>query len=139
MRTLFISLLIILSTFSSQAQTNSDSTKSNEIYLWAETLPEFPGGEQEFQKFLYSNLKYPSDAKAQGIEGIVYVQYVVNIDGTLSDIKIVPGKGLSPSCDQIVIDILKKSPKWSPGLNVDGKPIAIKKIVRVKFSIDPKN
>jgi len=138
MRTLFISLFITLFTFTSQAQTNSDSTKSNEpIYMWAGTMPEFPGGEQEYQKFIASNLKYPTDARKQGIEGIVYVQYIVNVDGTLSDIKIVPGKGLIPSCDQAVIDVLKKSPNWSPGLNSDGKPIAIKKIQKVKF-INPR-
>lgn len=135
MRILFTPLLLIVCTFSSLAQTNSDSTKSNEqVFIFVQVMPQFPGGEEAFQKFIAVNLEYPADARAQGIEGAVYVQYVIGKDGTLSDVKIVPGRGLSPSCDQAAIDVFKKSPKWSPALQ-NGTPVAVKLTQKIHFNL----
>lgn len=75
--------------------------------------PEYPGGKSELDKFLHDNIQYPSVARANDIEGKVYVQFVVNEDGSVSDIVI--QRGLAGGCNEEVIRVLKLMPKWKPG------------------------
>jgi TonB family protein len=85
-----------------------------EIFFIVEEMPDFLGGGQEaFRKFIAENLKYPETAKENGIEGRVFIQFVVKADGRVSDASIV--RGADPSLDQEALRVVLSSPDWTPG------------------------
>ena len=83
---------------------------ADEIVVIAETMPSFEGGISEFYKFVGKHLKYPAQARRMGVEGKVYVHFVVSKEGSLSDIKVV--KGIGAGCDEEVLRIINMSPKY---------------------------
>jgi TonB family C-terminal domain len=123
--------------FQSHAQTTSDTllqVNVKKTYVSPYERPaEFPGGDSAFYKFINTNLIYPADALEKKIKGVVFVQFFIQTDGTISDIKVV--RSLYPSCDQAAIDVLSKSPKWKPGTvsNSDKTPVKTKIVRQVKF------
>ncbi len=98
----------------------------DEVCMSAEKYPEFPGGTTALFDFINKNVKYPRSARDKGIEGRVFVQFVVEKDGSLSSFTVL--RGVSDELDAEAIRVLKAMPKWKPGMN-DGKP------VRVQFTI----
>ncbi len=91
-----------------------------------ETIPEFKGGNENFAKFLNKNLKYPKQARIDKIQGTVILTFVVEKDGTLSDLRVI--RGVSPELDQEALRQMSILPPWIPGTQ-GGKP------VRVQFSV----
>lgn len=87
--------------------------KAPEIFDRAEVMPTFPGGTTQLMKFIASNIEYPKEAKKQSIEGKVIAKFVVNSDGSISDIVIL--KSLGYGCDEEVVRVIKLMPKWKPG------------------------
>lgn len=98
--------------------TNLDLT--NHVFMATEVPPSYPGGSRALRKFLGRNLNYPNDAMAEGVEGKVVVQFVVKSDGSLEKPKIIQSLGFG--CDEEVLEIVSKMPRWSPGL-MAGKPV----------------
>ncbi|HOJ37167.1 MAG TPA: energy transducer TonB [Ignavibacteriales bacterium] len=94
-------------------------------------MPSFPGGDDELVNFLSKNLKYPELAKRAGITGKVIVDFVIDIDGKISDIKVV--KGIGYGCDEEAIRVIKLMPKWIPA-KIDGKPIRFKLSLPILFN-----
>lgn len=89
---------------------------SADIYVFSDIPqhnPEFVGGFIALKEFYKNNIEYPADARAEKIQGTVLVQFLVDVDSTLSNIKVV--KGISPSIDKEAIRIVSKMPKWKPG------------------------
>lgn len=117
-----------------QAQTNSDSSNTGEVFTYIETAPQFPGGDVAFNTFIKENLIYPKEAKRNHVTGTVIVSFYIETDGSLSDVQVVPGKGLYPPCDQAALDVVAKSPKWNPG-KINGVSVKTKQIARVKFEL----
>ena len=89
-------------------------------------LPQFPGGLTEFTKWLTRNLKYPKSLENRKIEGSVIAEFMVNTDGSITDVKIV--QTLHPDCDNEVLRVLRMMPRWTPGIEND-KPC--RTVVRV--------
>jgi TonB family protein len=117
------------------AQSEHIGTKteeSNNTVTVHETMPEFPGGVQALYKFLGENLQYPAVAVESGIQGRVVAKFVVQKDGTITDIQI--KKGLDPACDKEAIRIIRKMPKWIPGTQ-DGKPVPVYYDLPVSFKL----
>ncbi|WP_448700052.1 TonB family protein [Mucilaginibacter sp. AW1-3] len=104
----------------------------NAVYTAVEIQPEFPGGEAGLTKFLQKNIRYPLEAKEGKIQGKVYVQFVVEKDGDLSDIKVIrePGSGTGDES----VRVLKLSPKWTPGKQ-DGQPVRVQFTLPINFSL----
>lgn len=96
------------------------------VYNLADVNPQFPGGDQGLQWFLANNVKYPKKCQENGIQGKVLVQFVVQKDGSITEIKVL--RSVDPRLDAEAVRVVKKMPKWKPGL-VDGKP------VRVRFTL----
>ena len=90
----------------------SQVPKVKKIFSYVEENPEFPGGEEKLFEFMAKNINYPSQAKADSIEGTVYVQFVVEKNGEITDIRIV--RGLGHGCDKEVLKMIKLMPKWNP-------------------------
>lgn len=107
---------------------NSDST----ILTCIESMPEFPGGMQKLMNFLGKNIKYPAKAKMKRIQGNVLVNFVVEADGSITNLKVI--KGIGGGCDEEAIRVLSTMPKWNPGKQL-GKPVKVSYNLPVKFSL----
>jgi TonB family protein len=108
----------------------------SKIYSYVEKAPTFPGGQEGFGKFIGSNIKYPAEAKKKAIQGKVIISFVVEKDGSLSEIKAV--KGIGSGCDEEAVNVMKLSPKWEPGVH-NGKPVPVLLTLPITFSLGKKN
>ena len=97
-----------------------------------EQIPQFPGGENALMTYISENIAYPKKAFKKNIQGIVYASFVVNKNGTISDIAIV--KGLKYGCNEEVVRMLSSMPVWEPG-KADDVPVKVKFTLPVKFKI----
>ena len=109
--------------------------QEEEILSYAEKMPEYPGGMPELFKFIQTNLKYPQLEKELGIEGNVYVQFVVTKEGQVTSPKILKSVHDAPGFDKEVLRIIKIMPKWIPGEN-KGKKVNVYFNLPVKFKLD---
>lgn len=100
--------------------------------MTTEDLPQFPGGATEFMKWLTRNLKYPAAVSQQKVQGKVVAEFIVNTDGSVTDVKII--KPLHPQCDNEVLRVLRMMPRWTAG-TVDNKPCRTKVCIPVMFKI----
>ena len=88
--------------------------KEGEVFHQVEEMPKFNGeAHEKFQEFIAEHLKYPDEAKQKGLEGRVFANFIVETDGTVSNVKIV--RGVHPLLDAEVIRVIELSPKWTPG------------------------
>jgi protein TonB len=97
-----------------------------------EDLPQFPGGPMELMKWLQRNLKYPSSVQNQKIQGKVVAEFIVNKDGSVTDVKVV--KKLHPQCDREVLRVLQMMPRWTAGIQND-QPCRTKVCIPVVFKL----
>ncbi|MEQ9168097.1 MAG: TonB family protein [Fulvivirga sp.] len=98
-----------------------------------EDMPEPDGGIAGFYKYVQKNLKYPSQARRMSIEGKVYVQFVIDEKGELVDIAVI--KGIGAGCDEEVLRIMEKAPKWKPGKQ-RGVPVRVKQVLPIEFRLN---
>ena len=86
---------------------------TEEIFVVVENQPEFPGGNAAMMKFLSDNIKYPVIAQENGIQGRVICNFVVERDGSITDVQVV--RGVDPSLDREAIRVIQQMPRWTPG------------------------
>ena len=98
----------------------------------AEDAPQFPGGPVEFMKWLTRNLKYPPALEQQHVQGKVIAEFIVNKDGSITDVKIT--SSLHPQCDAEVLRVLRMMPRWTAGIE-NGEPCRTKVCIPVVFRI----
>ena len=103
-----------------------------EIFQVVENMPEFPGGMGALMKFLGKNIKYPTIAQENGVQGRVIVQFVVNKDGSIVDPVVV--RSVDPYLDKEALRVVKAMPKWKPGMQ-RGKTVRVKYTVPVTFKL----
>ncbi|WP_420318819.1 energy transducer TonB [Ekhidna sp.] len=103
-----------------------------EIFVIVEQEPLPEGGLEAFYSYLAKELKYPSQAMRLGIMGSVFVQFVIEKDGSITQVQVV--KGIGAGCDEEAIRVIQNAPKWIPGKQ-RGVPVRVKKIIPVKFII----
>ncbi len=101
-----------------------------QIFFIVEEMPEYPGGEMELRKFIANSVKYPTDAQDKGIQGKVYVTFVVSKDGSIADAKI--ARGVNPSLDAEALRVVNALPKWMPGKQ-KGKAVNVSYTVPINF------
>ena len=95
-------------------------------------MPDYPGGQKELLSFLSRNIKYPTKAEENKIQGRVVIQFVVNKDGSVSDAKVV--RSVDPELDKEALRVINTMPKWKPGMQ-RGKPVRVKFTVPVMFRL----
>ena len=103
-----------------------------EVFIIVEDMPEFPGGELALRRWIGSNIKYPVIAAENGIQGKVYVTFVVDKDGSISNARI--ARGVDPSLDQEALRVVNQLPKWKPGKQ-RGKPVRVSYTVPINFQL----
>lgn len=104
----------------------------DKVYDVVEQMPSFPGGPAALLQYLNNNIRYPKVAEANGIQGRVIVQFVVEKDGSISGVKIM--KSAEPSLDHEAERIVRSMPKWNPGKS-NGSPVRVKYFVPVVFRL----
>lgn len=103
-----------------------------EIFEVVESMPAYPGGDNALYSFLGKNLKYPELARETGINGKVFLTFVVEKDGSITDVKIL--RGIGAGCDEEALRVVHMMPKWTPGKQ-RGIPVRVKYILSIRFTL----
>lgn len=110
-----------------------EAVEEAEVFFIVENMPEFPGGDLELRKHIAQNVQYPEIAKENGIQGRVFVQFVVNQKGEVEQVKVV--RGVDPALDKEAIRVISTLPKWKPG-SQRGKPVKVSFTVPINFQLN---
>ena len=105
---------------------------ANKVFEVVEQMPSFPGGNEALMKFLQENVKYPVVAQENGVQGRVVVSFVVERDGSITDVKVV--RSVDPSLDKEAARVVKSMPRWIPGKQ-NGATVRVKYNVPVSFRL----
>jgi len=104
----------------------------NKIFTAVEQEPGFKGGIEKFYSYLQKNIRYPAVAKENNVQGKVFLSFVVEKDGSLTDIKVV--RSLGSGCDDEAVRVLKGSPRWNPGIQ-NGRPVRVQYTMPISFTL----
>ena len=107
-----------------------EETDDAPVFFIVEEMPEFPGGDVELRKYIAQSVKYPVIAQENGIQGRVYVQFVVGTDGKVTQVKV--ARGVDPNLDKEAIRVVQSMPKWKPGKQ-RGKAVKVSYTVPINF------
>ncbi|MEP0985793.1 energy transducer TonB [Ekhidna sp.] len=99
---------------------------------YAEVMPSFEGGMKNFYSFMSKNIRYPKQAQRMGIEGKVFLQFVVEKDGSLTDLKVV--KGIGAGCDEEALRVMKLVPDFLPGKQGDVR-VRVQMVIPINFTL----
>ena len=102
------------------------------IYQTVEQMPQFPGGEAALIDFVGKNIQYPQEAKEKNISGRVFVGFVIEKDGSVSNVEVV--RGIGGGCDEEAVRVIKGMPKWEPGKQ-KGKPVRVNYMMPINFKL----
>ncbi len=105
---------------------------TDEIFIIVEESPHPVGGMASFYEYINNNIKYPRQAQLMNIEGRVFVQFVVNKDGGITDIEVI--RGIGGGCDEEAVRVLQNAPRWHPGKQ-RGRPVRVKMVLPITFKI----
>lgn len=122
-------MLVLLFSFT----TSTAQTKKNDmVFDVVEVMPQFPGGQIAMLQYLMKNIKYPEQAVKEGIQGRVTVRFIVEKDGSISDVK--PVLSVHPLLNKEAVRVVKSMPKWTPGKQ-NGKPVRVRFNLPVMFKL----
>lgn len=107
--------------------------KEENVFFIVEDMPEFPGGEMALRKYIANNIKYPQAAQDNGIQGKVYVTFVVSKDGSIANAKI--ARGVDPALDREALRVVNSLPKWEPGKQ-RGENVNVSYTVPINFALE---
>ncbi|MBI3135031.1 MAG: energy transducer TonB [Bacteroidetes bacterium] len=124
--------LIVLTTTGFFGFSQTDTVKQEMIYDMPEIMPEFIGGADALDDFIKKNIKYPAEAKEKGIQGKVYVQFVVEKDGSVTNV--IVRRGANALLDAEAVRVVKLMPAWKPG-TMRGKKVRVRYTLPVVFTL----
>ncbi len=104
----------------------------NEPLTIAEEMPSFPGGQEALMKYLAGRITYPEDAEENGIQGAVFISFVVERDGGITDVKTL--RGIGGGCDEEAVRVVRGMPKWQPGKQ-NGKLVRVRYTLPIRFKL----
>ena len=129
---IILSLMAVFGLTTVSAQKTVVAEKNQQAFDVVEQMPEFPGGIKALLDYLCQNVKYPADAEKQKIEGRVIANFVVETDGSISNVEVF--RPVFPSLDAEAVRVLSAMPKWKPGMQ-SGKVVRVKYTVPINFSL----
>jgi protein TonB len=137
MKKIVLSLVMLLAVASLSAQnTGSKSSVKESVdeptFITVEQMPEFPGGQEGLVNYLVENLNYPEKAKAEKITGKVYVSFVVEKDGSISNVKVL--RDIGYGCGEEAVRVVKAMPRWKPGMQ-RGKNVRVQYTLPLNFQL----
>lgn len=110
-----------------------EEVEEDVIFTVVEDQPQFPGGEEARQRFLEENLRYPQMAREAGIQGTVFVTFVVETDGSVTDVQIL--RGIGGGCDREAVRVVEMMPRWEPGRQ-RGQPVRVQFNMPIRFRLN---
>jgi protein TonB len=116
-----------------QNQEIAQEPAEEEVFLIVEQMPEFPGGEAALRQYIAKNIKYPVTAQEMGIQGKVYVTFVVDSGGNVTKASI--ARGIDSALDKEALRVINTLPKWTPGKQ-RGKPVSVSYTVPINFTLN---
>ena len=125
-------LIMMLTMLFGFSITEAQAQRKDKVYDIVEVMPQYPGGMPELMEYLAKNIKYPIQAQKKGIEGRVTVRFIVEKDGSISNVTVV--RHIHPLLDKEAVRVIKAMPKWSPGM-LNGKPVRVKFNIPVAFRL----
>ena len=125
-------LIMMLTMLFGFSITEAQAQGKDKVYDIVEVMPQYPGGMPELMQYLAKNIKYPIQAQKKGIEGRVTVRFIVEKDGSISNVTVV--RHIHPLLDKEAVRVIKAMPKWSPGM-LNGKPVRVKFNIPVAFRL----
>jgi TonB family protein len=118
-------------TFKLQHDEKDLTEDSNKVYESVQQTPEFPGGYNAYKKFLSKNFQYPKEAKKNKIHGQVILRYIVEVDGSITNLQIL--RSLPDGCSEEALRLVKAFPKWNPGKQ-NGKAVRVSYTLPIYFN-----
>jgi len=109
-----------------------DEEKADEVFLIVEEQPHPIGGMGAFYEYINSTIKYPSQARRIGVQGRVFVQFIIEKDGSINQVEVI--RGISQSCDAEAIKVVSNAPAWKPGKQ-RGVPVRVKMVLPISFKL----
>jgi protein TonB len=103
-----------------------------QVFTYVEEMPTFPGGEEALYSFISKQIVYPEIAKRAGVEGKIYIQFVVRTDGKVSEVTV--AKGIGAGCDEEAVKVVRSMPNWKPGRQ-NGHPVLVRISVPIVFKL----
>lgn len=125
-------LIMMLTMLFGFSITEAQAQGKDKVYDIVEVMSQYPGGMPELMQYLAKNIKYPIQAQKKGIEGRVTVRFIVEKDGSISNVTVV--RHIHPLLDKEAVRVIKAMPKWSPGM-LNGKPVRVKFNIPVAFRL----
>lgn len=119
-------------TYVAPTQVEETETQETEIFTVVEDQPGYPGGDEARIKYLSENIKYPQMARESQIQGTVYVTFVVERDGRVTDVRVL--RGIGGGCDEEAIRVIQNMPRWNAGKQ-RGKPVRVQFNMPIKFTL----
>lgn len=110
------------------------SAPTNQVFRSVEQMPEFPGGEDALAAYLNNHIHYPAVARENGIQGTVYLEFVVNADGSIQDVKVISNP-IGGGCEDEAVRVVKGMPKWRPGRQ-NGQSVRVYFHLPVRFKLE---
>ncbi len=110
-----------------------EDVQQQQIFMVVEKMPSFPGGMGALMTYLATHIKYPELAKESGIQGRVFINFVVEPNGSIDHVKVL--RGIGGGCDEEAVRVVKNMPKWNPGKQ-RGKPVRVSFNLPVKFTLE---
>lgn len=107
--------------------------QEEDVYIVVENQPQFPGGETALASFLKENIKYPFIAQENNIQGRVICNFIVEKNGSLSQVQVI--RGVDPSVDKEAVRVIESMPDWIPG-KIDGKNVRVRYTLPVTFRLN---
>jgi protein TonB len=116
--------------FSDDLEEEDQMEEEEPIFIIVESMPMFPGGEEARLKYLNENVKYPVMAKEAGIQGKVFLEFVVEKDGAVSGVRVI--RGIGGGCDEEALRVVENMPRWIPGKQ-RGVPVRVRFNMPIRF------
>lgn len=132
MKRFLLLLSAILLTNMAFCQEEKKVSVDDEVFVVVEEQAEFPGGLDSMYAYIQKNLVYPEKAKAEGIEGRVFVTFTIEKDGSISNILI--KRAIGGGCEEAAVEMIKNMPKWKPAKQ-RGKPVRCQFNLPIKFEL----
>lgn len=123
-----IAVIILAAIFTSCKRQADDPSNTKAV----ETNATFPGGIDSFYAYLASNIHYPLAARQNNVQGKVYITFIIDTDGSVTDVKVL--KGIGSGCDEEAVRVIKASPKWTPGMQ-NGRAVRQQFTVPINFTL----
>lgn len=141
-KSMYLVFILMLNTKLILAQSNMSPQKvdeatapENEIFTIVEQMPEFPGGQSALMKYLSSNINYPEPCRKMGVEGKVYLKFIVDKLGNITNVQVLRGIPDGQLLEKEAIRVVQSMPKWSPGKQL-GKAVDVYFTIPIAFRLN---